>query len=281
MIRTKYAEKYELEVRKGLHDLFTSAKERMKHSGDLLVCQQNGLIGFNNKPVIGLGDEGLNNVAAINAISKNGIGDLTEDEDYFKKLNGFFNGTSDFEFSLQREKRTYLDIWENNYFLRVFTQVVNLVNGLEYDWHLNITKMTTNGKNKHVREKIIKRLDTIPLMQKIVSTAYNRNIRNAIAHSQYHCIQGGIWYDNYGSDKYADLQAIGFDDWEQKYCMTYLLFIGIFQTLKQIKDEFYYPISKKINEKGIPINIPNNDGTWRETNLYPNHNGEIWRFVKT
>ncbi len=281
MIRTKHIEKYELEVRKGLQDLFDSAKNRMKHTGDLLVCQQNGFKGFSERPSIGPGEEGLNNMGMLNSISMRGLGDLTDDDNYFETLDGFFDGTTKFEYSLQREKSTYLNIWESNYFLRILTQVVNLANGDDYDWHLNMSAMTPNGKNKHIREQIINRLNTIPSFHKIVSTAYNRNIRNAIAHSQYHCVQGGIWYDNFGSDKYADLQAIGFDDWEQKYCMTYFLFIGIFQTLEQIKDEFYFPLSKTTNGKGIPIRIPNEKDKWIDSYIYPNQSGETWRFVKS
>lgn len=280
MIRTKYLDIHEAEVRKGLQDIFNSAKEKMQHSGDLLVCQQNGFIGFSESPSVGLGEEGLNSMAMLNSISIRGIGDLTDDEDYYNKLGGYFDGTTEFEHSLQREKSVYLNIWESNFFLRVLTQVVNLSNGLEYDWHLNISAMTQTGKSNHIREQVIKRLDVVPSFQKIISIAYNRNIRNAIAHSQYHCVQGGIWYDNYGSDKYADLQAIGFNDWEQKYSMTYFLFIGIFQTLKQFKDEFYYPLSKKLNGKGIPIRIPEGEQKWSERYIYPNHNGETWRFVK-
>lgn len=280
MIRTKYIDQYEIEVRNGLQDFFDTAKSKMQHSGDLLVCQQNGFIGLSNRPSIGLGDEGLNNMAMLNSISLRGLGDLTDDENYFETLNGFFDGTTEFEYLLQREKSTYLNIWESNYFLRILTQIVNLANGCKYDWNLNLSAMTPNGKNKHVREQIINRLNTIPSFQKVVTKAYNRNIRNAIAHSQYHCVKGGIWYDNFGSDKYADLQAIGFDDWEQKYCMTYFIFIGIFQTLKQFKDEFYFPISKTLNRNGIPIMIPDGRDKWIETYIYPNQNGETWRFVK-
>src|SRR5699024_6906014 len=123
------------------------------------------------------------------------------------------------------------------------------------------------------REEIIKRFKTIPSIHKVVKIAYNRNIRNAIAHSQYWCIQGGIYYDNFGSDKYADLQAVRFEDWEQKYCMSHFLFIGIFQVLKQIKDEFYYPLSKTLKGKGIPIRIPDKTDMWKEKYIYPNQNG--------
>jgi hypothetical protein len=43
-----------------------------------------------------------------------GIGDTTDDRDYFVKHgNSFFSGSSDFKRGIFREKSTYLDIGEN------------------------------------------------------------------------------------------------------------------------------------------------------------------------
>ena len=140
--------------------------------------------------------------------------------------------------------------------------------------------MTPNGKSKHIREQIVKRLSISPCFQNIIKTAYVSQIRNAVAHSQYHLIQGGILYDNYQSDKYANLEGLTFEEWEQKYIYSYFVFRGLFQTLKQIKDEFYIVILKKTIEKGIPIKVSYDDGKWYETYLYPDEKGERWRFSK-
>lgn len=145
--------------------------------------------------------------------------------------------------------------------------------------HQEYYKFNIQKKNLPINEHLFAELGEVALIV-LKKTAYNHNIRNAIAHSDYHCIQRGIYYDNFGSDKYADLQAIGFEDWEQKYCMSYFLFIGIFQVLKQIKDEFYYPLSKNLKGKGIPVRIPDKADMWIEKYIYPNQNGETWRFTR-
>jgi len=88
-------------------------------------------------------------------------------------------------------------------------------------------------------------------------------------------------YNNFKSDKYSTLQGLSFEDWEKKYIYSYLIFIGIFQVLKQINNELYIPISKRTSTKGIPVLIPKNEKEWAETYLYPNVNGDVWRFMKT
>lgn len=280
MLRLKSIEKCQEVVRAGFQEFFDLCRHNMAHPGDLLLCQQNAFI-YKGYPCVGMGNEGLDCIPKINSIVYSGIGEITEDNNYFTKYGrAFFNGTSELEKGLHQEKTTYLNIWENAFFLRVFTQVVRVLNGDNYDWSLNIGKLTPNGKSKHIREQIVKRLSISPCFQNIIKTAYVSQIRNAVAHSQYHLIQGGILYDNYQSDKYANLEGLTFEEWEQKYIYSYFVFRGLFQTLKQIKDEFYIVILKKTIEKGIPIKVSYDDGKWYETYLYPDEKGERWRFSK-
>lgn len=281
MLRNSSINRYSSEVREGLQELYDICKCLNSDSGNLLLCQQNGFISFDNSPTVGIGIEGLNNMQKINTLSFNGIGDMTDDDEYFRKNgNGFFNGISEFENSLNKEALRYLDIWENVFFIRIFTQVVNILNGQHYDWHLNINKLSASEKSRHIREQIIKRLIVAPKLHSIVQTAYVGQLRNAIAHSKYHCIQGGIILDNYNSDKYSILQGLSFDEWEKKYIYSYLIFIGIFEFLEQIKNDFYLPLTAKTSTGGIPILIPAEDKKWITTYIYPNEDGKIWRFTK-
>lgn len=281
MVRQSSVDRYEEEVRVGIQEFFDLCWRKMVHVSDLLLCQQNGFILYDGSACVGLGEEGLNSMHIINSISYKGIGEITDDDDYFAKNgNKFHIGGSQFEKGIYQQKSTYLNVWENGFFLRVFTQLVNILNGCDYDWYLDISKLPSNGKSKHIREQIIKRLNLAPMFQQVVRTAYIAQIRNAIAHSQYHCVQGGILYDNFKSDKYVTLQGLTFDDWEKKYIYSYFIFIGLFQTLIQIKDEFYLPTSKTTLSKGIPIKVPNKDKGFYQTYLCPNEKGDIWRFVR-
>jgi len=154
MIRSSSLKQYELDVRIALQEFFSLCKYKMLHEGDLLLCYQNGFIDFGNYPCVGIGNDGYNNFQKSNSIYFNGIGNITDNDNYFKQEgSGFFNGISTLEKEINEEKNTYLAIWENAYFLRIFTQIVNVANNDHYDWNLEIGKLPPNGKSKHIREK--------------------------------------------------------------------------------------------------------------------------------
>lgn len=281
MLRLQSIQKYEFEVRNSLYELLDLCWQNKSCEGDLLLCQQNGYIDSMGNIYVGMGEEGLNCMQKINSISVPGIGEKTDDNDYFSKNgNTFFKGVSELEKSIHREKSIYLDIWENTYFLRMMTQIINILNKCDYDWYLNTSNFTPGEKSKHIRKQIIQRLNLAPKFKQIVQTAYVGQIRNAIAHSQYHIIPRGICYDNCGYDKYMTLQGLSFEDWEQKYIYSYLIFVGLFQTLQQLSEKFYVPLSQNNSNKGILVKIPNKKKGWSNTYLYPNKEGNIWRFVK-
>ena len=278
MLRTSVVERYNEELVGAFKELFETCRKKMFHPGDLLLCQQNGtMFGKNN--VIGFGEEGLNCLQQINALFFNGIGKTTDDDDYFRKHgNDFFQGTSEIEATIQAEMKAYQEIWENAYFLRILTQVVRVANGEKYDWELDMYHL---GKQKsgHVRDRIIKRLDVCPKFKAAMETGYRRQIRNAVAHSQYHVIQGGIWFENYNLANVDEVQAIGFEEWEKVYCYSYFLFRGLFDHLKSIVLQLYMPATKITMMGGIPILCYQPDGSWKESYVYPYENGKTCRFT--
>ena len=277
MLRKVFVDKYNDEMVEAFSELFNTARKKMFHPGDLLLCQQNGTM-FGKDTVIGLGEEGLNSLQQINALFYNGIGKMTEDNDYFKKHgNDFFHGTSELELSIQAEMKAFKEIWENVYFLRVLTEVVRVVNGECYDWQLDMYKIG-NNKSNHIRDKIIKKLDVCPKFKEVMETAYRRQIRNAEAHSQYQIIQGGIWFDNYKKVNADEVQGIGFEEWEKIYCYSYLIFKGILDHLKSIVQQWYMPMTLSTPSGGIPILCYYSDGTWGESCIYPDKTGNTWRF---
>jgi len=282
MVRNDSLMQCEKEVKEALQEFFNLCINNMLHDGELLVCYQNGFVDWDSNPCVGPGIDGIHNFPKINSIIFKGIGEITSDNDYFmKEGNMFFNGISTFEKNIDEQKKTYIDIWENTYFLTIFTQLIHLLNNEHYDWYLETSKLPPNGKSKHIREEIIKKLIKSPKLYNLIRIAYKAQIRNAIAHSQYTLVQGGIMYKNYKSDKYSNIEGLLFEDWEKIYIYTYLIFTGIFQILKQINRDRYIPYSKCSPNKGIQILIPNKEKKWIESYIYPDKKEETWRFVKT
>lgn len=133
MIRVTFSDKYNEEVRLIIRELFNICKLTMKHPGDLLVRQQNGFIGI-GAPCLGSGETGLNYMQQINQIVFPGIGKITKDNNCFvKSRNIFFDGTTEFEQSVENEIHKYQFIWENGYFLKTLKEISHVLNGENYD----------------------------------------------------------------------------------------------------------------------------------------------------
>lgn len=170
--------------------------------------------------------------------------------------------------------KKYQDIWENSYFLRLLIQMMHLLNGEHYDWKLNIK----GNKGNLIENQIIKKCDKAPLFHEAISYAYNRKVRNAIAHSQYQLVQGGILLNNIEA-KDGIQSGLTFAQWEKMYILSYCLVIYTKQCLK-LAATAYFELSKMMDSGGIPIVIPAEDDKWNYAYLYPNLSGDTWRFHK-
>ncbi len=271
MVRESKIDEYGQQVVDAMNELLKLCKKNMFHSGDLLVCQQNGSI-FAGEPVIGPGEEGIEFIPRLNTITVKGIGETTKDDDFFVKYgNGFFDGTSEFELSITRELKKYQDIWENSYFLRQLIQLMHLLNGERYDWDLNVK----GHKSNLIENQIIKKSIKAFKFNEVISYAYNRTVRNAIAHSQYQLIQGGILLNNINPQDGIQ-QGLSFDQWEKMFILSYCLVRYIKEGLKLAASAYY--VYAKMTRGGIPILVPEQNDNWQYAYLYPNRTGDIWRF---
>lgn len=260
---------------------FNEAKAKVLDFSDFLVCQQGGGYDWGDHPCIGFGEVGLNNLQKTNIISNIGDSICTSDNDYFKRNgNNFFNGTTDFEHGIIRVCNMYLDIWENEWFLRTFTELLRIANGEHYDWGLDLSKLKETGKGNFIREEILGRLISYPYLKEIVDIGYNSNLRNAIGHSQYHIVQGGIWFDNFGRNKYAKVQGLSFEEWEKIVIYAWLIFRIVFGILLQMATTIFRETAKETISGGIPIMIPDKNGKWYYQYIFPDSTGRTWRFVK-
>lgn len=274
MVRESKIDEYGQQVVDAMNELLKLCKNNMYHSGDLLVCQQNGSM-FAHKPLIGPGEEGNEFIPRLNTITGKGIGDVTKDNDYFFKYgNDYFDGTSEFELSITRELKKYQDIWENSYFLRLLTQMMHSLNGEHYDWNLNVKR----NKSNLIENQIIKKSEKAPLFHDVISYAYNRQVRNAIAHSQYQLVQGGILLNNIEPHDGIQ-QGLTFEQWEKMFILSYCLVRYTKEGLKLVSSAYF--AYTKLTGSGIPILVPSEDEKWEYSYLYPNSNGDTWRFTRS
>lgn len=280
MIRESYARKYNEEVYGIIHELFNVCKMTMVHSGDLLVCQQNGFIGF-GLPCLGPGETGLNYYQQLNQIINPGLGVITMDDDCLKKSRDlFFDGTTEFEKSVEQEIHRYQLIWENGFFLRTLKEISHLLNGKHYDWELDIDSKTKNTRSNYIIDAIIAKFSKCLRFQELLQKAYNKDIRNAISHTQFYLVQGGIVLSNKQYDNNQSLYGFTFEQWEEIYSKAWLLFKYIFYGLKDIMELFYVPLAKHASSGGIEILVPKGTKKWEQKDVYYFERGHRWIFHK-
>ena len=196
MLRNIKIDEYGNIVFAAINDLFKACEENALSKSDVLLCLQNGFRFGNATPCIGIGEEGLDSLQGFNSAFACGLPHTTDNIDYFKNLNSLnFNGVSDFEKTLHDEMTRYLNIWENSYILRLLIQLSHLVKGEHYDWDLSINKLIKKRggiKSNVIETDILKQFAIVPTFELVLKSAYNRDIRNGIAHSQCVVVQHGI-----------------------------------------------------------------------------------------
>lgn len=151
MVRQSTLSKIEEEMHKAWIEMASVCLFNSKHSNDIIVCSQNGSFDYSGHPMIGLGIDGFSAYQSLNHISLNGLKYLTNDDNCFKKQNHPYQ-PNNMEESIHFEMRQYLNIWENIYFLRVLTQLVNIGSGAHYDWGLSLKDMNSVKKSAYIRE---------------------------------------------------------------------------------------------------------------------------------
>ena len=105
----------------------------------------------------------------LNQIVYPGIGKTTNDNDCFVKSRSiFFNGTTDFEQSIEEEMHRYQLIWENGYFLKTLKEISHILNGENYDWELDIDSKTKNTRSNYIKDAIITKFSKAPNFQNLL-----------------------------------------------------------------------------------------------------------------
>jgi hypothetical protein len=162
----------------------------------------------------------------------------------------------------------YQLIWENGYFLRFLTEIAHLLNHEHYDWELDIDSKTRNTRSNFIKEAILAKFSKASLFKSLLEKAYNLKIRNAIAHTQYSLVQGGIALTGVKGDERQPFYVLTFEQWEEIYAKSWLILNYTFSGLKDIVKSFYIPLAKETASVSVPVIIPNINKKWEEVNAY-------------
>jgi hypothetical protein len=179
----------------------------------------------------------------------------------------------DFEFykiSIIQEKSIYLRFWEADTTLFYLYQLTRLGNKQPYDWKWKQLISQCNSRQEfyrvHIKEQL-KNADNTILNFLIANV--NRQIRNAIAHSQYCLLNNVIKYLNYSTDpkKYAPLITLKYSEWEDIIHNTLIFRNELVNNLNNA--DKCYKLIAEYNYKNVPFRIVKDDSSieFRNFNL--------------
>lgn len=250
---------------------------KQSHQGDLLLLQQHGFYDeTNDKYCIGLGKEGMsynthydfihqyrdnsikdsyslylkiqngeeiiNSEGKIVQLSKQQIDDLITEQAYI----------------IQFQMLIYLKIWETNLFKKQLHQISRILKGEPYNW---LIQSNYSLKMHHLIDKLseIIKVD-YPNIWNSFDIAFNSQIRNAIAHSDYSILERGknIQLHNHNDNIHSQLTSISFDQWNTMFhhtMMIYNFMIRLINDIEKIYKEknvtFHEILITKTNEQKI------------------------------
>jgi hypothetical protein len=223
MIFDETLQAYKDPVKKAVSELFRKAYRNQVNDTDLLLVLENGLKQDYS-------EEQLKRLKITPySIGPEIIG--LRYNDFYKFINEYRKvifKKSDFEvelkkqhsernyfynYTIEQELLIYLKFWETDLILRRLYNLSRLARGLEYDWEYN--QDFFNDRRKVVRDEIQNNLKLItPKFYNLLDEIYNRQIRNAVGHSQFYFLYDSIHFTNKKENSHYKLSSITLKDWE-------------------------------------------------------------------
>jgi hypothetical protein len=225
--------KYNLIVEEAVDELFDAAYKNQEQKTDLLLVLENAL--KNNYPIetlkrhkltpyqIGLDEIGFRYNSFYKFINQYRDKIFSKDELATELLKDHFDKDYAFHYFIEQELLIYLKFWETDLILRKLYNISRLIQGLDYVWDYD--QNFFNNRRKVIRDEIQTNIEEhAPKFCQLLDDIYNRQLRNAIGHSQYYLIYDTISLTNKDQDKYYQLNSISYDDWEIIFHKTILFY---------------------------------------------------------
>ncbi|MBP6732733.1 MAG: hypothetical protein KA149_11780 [Chitinophagales bacterium] len=240
MLYIEKLKQLEPEVEKVVDGFFKKIEKNQFHEGDLLLVAVHGFYDkrtdesiFLKKMklspyVFGSGEEGLTNQTQYDFYNAflSAYVNYGDRQKYLEYLKTDKQAQASYLITLQLELVIYLKFWESDFFLKqLYNLGVNLLHGKNYDWHIDI-------KNKGKKTFLdIELKDSLrikaPKFLELFDAIYSRQVRNAIAHSQFWLNNSYLILMNYDPSDNANLKRLTIDEWEEMYHL-FVVFYNVF-----------------------------------------------------
>lgn len=180
-----------------------------------------------------------------------------------------------YNYLIEQELLIYLKFWETDLILRRLYNLSRLVSGLNYIWDYDQQKF--NERRKLLKDEIQKNLkDITPKFYQLIEDIYSRQLRNAVAHSQYYLLYDTIILTNKDEKKEYKLNSISYDNWEiifHKNILFYNYLIYFFNDYSK-----RYQKLEEDKQNGLLIIFPDKDLRGNNKTGWIKYNKEISRW---
>lgn len=229
MLITEDLNKYYLELKGAVDGLFQKAQANQTHNGDLLLCV--------------IGAKRNKNTNHIN------LGDF-EDEYAYGAVD-----VANSNLLTQKEMVLYLKLWESNYFKRLLYNLCDkLLHQQSYDFEKDIEN---SGAKSFYSDSVIKPLSNkLPKVKSLLESIYVRQIRNAIAHSQYYFLNNYIQLTNKDMADGQILGGMSLVDWQLLFHRT-VAFFKAFNDAIEERQKRYVDFCKKYGSVEVIVPTEN------------------------
>lgn len=159
-----------------------------------------------------------------------------------------------YNLNTQLELNLCLKLWEDASFLNRLYNIKEIIEGRLFDWGFDVTSENGNFSRKNFLEitfpDAIKM--KIPKLYAIYKKIYNRQIRNAVAHSKYFISNNKIHFLNYNPDDNQLLKSISIKEWEDIFHYTCSFYIHFERNIDIEKKKYAEQINIMTEVKSNP-----------------------------
>jgi len=257
-------------VQAAVKELFETAYANQTHPQDLLLVDQHGFFNrlvdeWSPPPgqpklspfMLGPHFIGLAEGTFYNFVDWYRKSHLADRADFEKEIARDPKMRSLEEMLIHIEQGIYLAFWESDITLKRLCQLTLLCRGKPYDWRKEMRR--TRSRARVIREDICDPLrDVCPGFHRLIKETYRREVRNAIAHSQYFICDRAIHLLNPDPRGPARCERLPFDEWYAMFHNTLLLHAELIAAFNGYRER--YKEATRNSHNGLEIRITHGGG---------------------
>lgn len=157
------------------------------------------------------------------------------------------------ETMVQMQLLAYMKFWETDLILKRLYNLSKLAQEEEFIW--DIPQKELNERRRLVKDEIQNPVEELcPKFYDFIEDVYSRQLRNAIAHSQYYIMYDNITLTNKEENKYYKLNAISFERWDKIFTKVILMHNLMVDNFNKYHDLYVKKAESKHN--GLRVIFP-------------------------